>query len=291
MQHFEHQVAVITGAAGGLGLALAHHAASLGMKLVLADIDEAALSVAVQGLSADGTEVIGVRTDVSDPAHLDGLAAAALQAFGRVHLVFNNAGVGAGGLIWENTANDFQWVFGVNVAGVLNGLRTFVPLMLAQGEPAHIVNTASVAGMLAAPMLGLYNASKHAVVGLSETLYNDLKLAGSAGSAIGCSVLCPAYFDTGIADSERNRPDILHNEAPLTSSQTALQAQLNKAVKSGTLSAAEIAALTFDAVRENRFYILTHPAILPAITLRAEDIALARNPSDPYSYRPQFKPD
>jgi len=169
MQHFEHQVAVITGAAGGLGLALAHHAASLGMKLVLADVDANALEVALQELSADGTEVIGVVTDVADPAQLDRLAAAALQAYGRVHLLFNNAGVGAGGLIWENTANDVEWVFGVNVAGVLNGLRAFVPLMLAQGEPAHIVNTASVAGMLAAPMLGLYNASKHAVVGLSET--------------------------------------------------------------------------------------------------------------------------
>jgi len=227
---------------------------------------------------------------VSDPAQLDGLAAAALQTFGRVHLLFNNAGVGAGGLIWENTANDFQWVFGVNVAGVLNGLRAFVPLMLAQGEPAHIVNTASVAGMLAAPLLGLYNASKHAVVGISETLYNDLKLAGDAGRSVGCSVLCPAYFDTGIADSERNRPDTLHNHAPLTSSQSAMQVQLNKAVKSGNLSAAEIAACTFDAVRENRFYILTHPAIMPAITLRAEDIALARNPSDPFTHKPQFKP-
>ena len=144
--------------------------------------------------------------------------------------------------------------------------------------------------MLAAPLLGLYNASKHAVVGISETLYNDLKLAGDAGRLLGCSVLCPAYFDTGIADSERNRPDTMQNNAPLTSSQAVLQAQLNKAVKSGNLSAAEIAALTFDAVRENRFYILTHPAIMPAITLRAEDIALARNPSDPYAHKPQFKP-
>jgi NAD(P)-dependent dehydrogenase (short-subunit alcohol dehydrogenase family) len=287
MQHFEHQVAVITGAAGGLGLALAHHAASLGMKLVLADVDANALEVALQELSADGTEVIGVVTDVADPAQLDRLAAAALQAYGRVHLLFNNAGVGAGGLIWENTANDVEWVFGVNVAGVLNGLRAFVPLMLAQGEPAHIVNTASVAGMLAAPMLGLYNASKHAVVGLSETLYNDLKLTGGP---VNCSVLCPAYFNTGIAASERTRPDALHNTEPPTASQRTLQVQLEKAVKSGNLSAAEIAALTFDAVRAGHFYILTHPAILPAITLRAEDIALQRNPSDPYQHRPQLKP-
>jgi len=283
MQHFEHQVAVITGAAGGLGLALAQHAARLGMKLVLADIDETALAVAVEGLSAAGTDVVGVRTDVSDPAQLHTLAAAAVQAFGHVHLLFNNAGVGAGGLIWENTANDVQWVFGVNVAGVLNGLRAFVPLMLAQGEPAHIVNTASVAGMLSAPALGLYNASKHAVVGLSETLYNDLKLTGGT---VSCSVLCPAYFNTGIADSERTRPDALQNDTPLTKSQRVVQMQLNKAVKSGKLSAAEIAALTFEAIRENRFYILTHPAIMPAIAQRAEDIALARNPSDPNLHRP-----
>lgn len=283
MQHFEHQVAVITGAAGGLGLALARHAAELGMKLVLADVDAVALAAAVDGLRADGTEALGVVTDVADPAQLEALAAAAQAAFGRVHLLFNNAGVGAGGLIWENSANDYQWVFGVNVAGVLNGLRAFVPPMLAHGEPGHIVNTASVAGMLAPPTLGLYNASKHAVVGLSETLYHDLKLVGGA---LSCSVLCPAYFDTGIADSERTRPQALHNQQAPTASQRLLQTQLQQAVKAGKLSAAEIAAATFDAVRHDRFYILTHAAIKPAIALRAEDIALERNPSDAYSRKP-----
>jgi len=287
MHHFENQVAVITGAAGGLGLALAHHAASLGMKLVLADVDAAALAVAVDGLSADGTEVLGVVTDVSDSAQLEALAAASMQRYGKVHLLFNNAGVGAGGLIWENSANDYQWVFGVNVAGVLNGLRAFVPLMLAHGEAAHIVNTASVAGMLAAPALGLYNASKHAVVGLTETLYNDLKLVGAQ---VSCSVLCPAYFDTGIADSERTRPATLRNQAPLTDSQRATLAQLHKAVKSGKLGAAEIAAQTFEAIRHDQFYILTHAAIKPAIALRAEDIALERNPSDVFTHKPQLKP-
>ncbi len=286
MHAFKDKVVVITGAAGGLGLALARHAAGLGMRLVLADVDEAALSHACESLceqsAPSGTprvEVIAHCTDVSDPAQVDALAQAALARYGAVHLLFNNAGVGAGGLIWENSAQDYQWVFGVNVAGVLNGLRAFVPAMLAQGE-GHIINTASVAGLLAPPALGMYNASKHAVVGLTETLYHDLALAGGQ---VHCSVLCPAYFDTGIADSERTRPHALRNAAPPTPSQLATHAQLQKAVKSGKLNADKIAALTFEAVRENRFYIITHPAIAPAIAVRGKDLALARNPTDVYT--------
>jgi NAD(P)-dependent dehydrogenase (short-subunit alcohol dehydrogenase family) len=284
MLEFNRKVAVITGAAGGLGLALARHAAGLGMRLVLADVDEAALARARDTLQSSGqgahpVDVIVQRTDVSDPIQVDALARTTLARHGAVHLLFNNAGVGAGGLIWENSPQDYQWVFGVNVAGVLNGLRAFVPAMLAQGE-GHIVNTASVAGLLAPPALGMYNASKHAVVGLTETLYHDLALAGGR---VHCSVLCPAYFDTGIADSERTRPEALRNTAAPTASQLATLAQLHKAVKSGKLSADDIAALTFAAVRENRFYILTHPAIAPAIAVRAEDLARARNPTDVYA--------
>jgi len=283
MQDFKNKVAVITGAAGGLGLALARRGAALGMRLVLADVDPTALERACANLGEAGVELIGQRTDVSDPTQVDALADAAMARFGAVHLLFNNAGVGAGGLIWENSAQDYAWVFGVNVAGVLHGLRAFVPLMLAQGE-GHIVNTASVAGLLAPPALGMYNASKHAVVGLTETLYHDLALAGGK---VQCSLLCPAYFDTGIADSERNRPEGLRNAAPPTASQQAMQAQLHKAVKSGKLSADEIAALTFDAVRDNRFYILTHPAIMPALAVHAEDLALMRNPTDLYTPPPR----
>jgi NAD(P)-dependent dehydrogenase (short-subunit alcohol dehydrogenase family) len=288
MNEFSGKVAVITGAAGGLGLALAHQAAARGMKLVLADVDRASLAASVETLRAAGAEAIGVATDVSDPAQLEALAAASVDAFGAVHLLFNNAGVGAGGFVWENTANDWQWVWSVNVLGVVNGLRAFVPRMLKQAEPAHIVNTASVAGLLAPPMLGLYNATKHAVIGVSETLYNDLKIAGPH---VQCSVLCPAFFDTGIADSERTRPAELRNQNALTASQRTANAQLHKAVKAGKLSAAQVAEKTFAAICAGQFYILTHPAIKPAINLRLEDLAQERNPSDPFAYKPDVKPN
>ncbi|WP_158903390.1 SDR family NAD(P)-dependent oxidoreductase [Burkholderia sp. L27(2015)] len=287
MKDFAGKVAVITGAAGGLGMALVGQAAKRGMKLVLADVDRQALAANVESLHAQGVEAIGIVTDVSDPAQLDALAAATLDAFGAIHLLFNNAGVGAGGFVWENTANDWQWVWGVNVLGVVNGLRAFVPHMLKQGEPAHIVNTASVAGLLAPAMLGLYNATKHAVIGLSETLYNDLKMTGAP---VQCSVLCPAFFDTGIASSDRTRPPELQNDTALTASQRVASAQLRKAVKAGKLSAEQVAEKTFDAIGAGQFYILTHAAAKPAIELRLEDLALERNPSDPYTYKPDVKP-
>jgi len=287
MKEFSGKVAVITGAAGGLGMALARQAAKRGMKLVLADVDRQALAANVESLRAQGVEAIGIVTDVSVPAQLDALAAATLDAFGAVHLLFNNAGVGAGGFVWENTANDWQWVWGVNVLGVVNGLRAFVPHMLKQGEPAHIVNTASVAGLLAPAMLGLYNATKHAVIGLTETLYNDLKMTGAT---VQCSVLCPAFFDTGIANSDRTRPPELQNDTAMTASQRVSNAQLRKAVKSGKLNAEQVAEKTFDAIGAGLFYILTHAATKPAIELRLEDIALERNPSDPYTYKPDVKP-
>jgi NAD(P)-dependent dehydrogenase (short-subunit alcohol dehydrogenase family) len=280
MKDFAGKVAVITGAGGGLGLALARAAAAQGMKLVLADVDATALAEAVAALQAQGATVLGVPTDVREPAQLEALAAATLQAYGAVHLLFNNAGVGAGGYVWENSDNDWQWVWGVNVRGVVNGLRAFVPIMLKQAEPAHIVNTASVAGLLAAPLLGLYNATKHAVIGLSETLYHDLK---STGAPVQCSVLCPAFFDTGIAESERTRPAELLNPGALTASQRISNAQLRKAVKRGKLSADEVAQRCFAAIAREQFYILTHPAIQPAIELRLQDVALQRNPTDSYT--------
>jgi NAD(P)-dependent dehydrogenase (short-subunit alcohol dehydrogenase family) len=209
-----------------------------------------------------------------------------LDAFGAAHLLFNNAGVGAGGFVWENSANDWQWVFGVNVMGVANGLRAFVPLMLRQNEPAHIVNTASVAGLLAAPAMGVYNASKHAVVGLTETLHHDLAIAGGP---VGCSLLCPAFVPTGIADAERTRPGKLRNEAPLTASQKLAGRQLAKAVQGGRMSAREVAEITFDAIRERRFYVITHPGIMASVQLRLDDIAQLRNPTDPMSLKPEVK--
>ncbi|TCK43493.1 NADP-dependent 3-hydroxy acid dehydrogenase YdfG [Paraburkholderia sp. BL8N3] len=286
MDQFEGKVAVITGGGGGFGREFAVKGASLGMKLVLADVDANALAQTVDMLRASGAEAIGVPTDVSDARAVDALAQATLDAFGAAHLLFNNAGVGAGGFVWENSANDWQWVFGVNVMGVANGLRAFVPLMLRQNEPAHIVNTASVAGLLAAPAMGVYNASKHAVVGLTETLHHDLAIAGGP---VGCSLLCPAFVPTGIADAERTRPGKLRNEAPLTASQKLAGRQLAKAVQGGRMSAREVAEITFDAIRERRFYVITHPGIMASVQLRLDDIAQLRNPTDPMSLKPEVK--
>ncbi|MFM0483246.1 SDR family oxidoreductase [Paraburkholderia strydomiana] len=292
MFEFAGKVAVITGAASGFGLAFAQKGAALGMKLVLADLNPDALGQAVDTLRAAGADAIGVPTDVSSATQVEALAQAALDAFGKVHLLFNNAGVGSGGLLWESSANDWSWVFGVNVMGVAHGVRAFAPIMLAQNEPAHIVNTASVAGLLSPPAMGVYNASKHAVVSLTETLYHDLQIAQSGHEAsrrVGCSLLCPAFVPTGIADAERSRPAELRNESRPTRSQIAAGKQLQRAVQSGKLSAADVAGITFEAIAERRFYIITHPAIMATVRLRHEDIEQLRDPTDPMSLKPEVR--
>lgn len=288
------KVAVITGAASGFGRAFAQKGASLGMKLVLADVNPDALAQTVEALRAGGAEAIGVPTDVASAAQVEALAQGALDAYGGVHLLFNNAGVGAGGFLWESSANDWSWVFGVNVMGVAHGVRVFTPIMLAQNEPAHIVNTASVAGLLSPPAMGIYNASKHAVVSLTETLYHDLQLAQAgqaeaAGALVGCSLLCPAFVPTGIADAERARPADLRNDSGPTRSQIAAGKQLHRAVQSGKLSADDVAAITFEAISARRFYIVTHPGIMATVKLRHEDIEQLRNPTDPMSLKPEVK--
>ncbi|MGN8111209.1 SDR family oxidoreductase [Paraburkholderia sp. 22098] len=292
MFEFAGKVAVITGAASGFGLAFAQKGAALGMKLVLADVNPDALAQAVDTLRAAGADAIGVPTDVSSATQVEALAQAALDAFGKVHLLFNNAGVGSGGLLWESSANDWSWVFGVNVMGVAHGVRAFAPIMLAQNEPAHIVNTASVAGLLSPPAMGVYNASKHAVVSLTETLYHDLQIAQSGREAsrrVGCSLLCPAFVPTGIADAERSRPVELRNESRPTRSQIAAGKRLQRAVQSGKLSAADVAGITFEAIAERRFYIITHPAIMATVRLRHEDIERLRDPTDPMSLKPDVR--
>jgi NAD(P)-dependent dehydrogenase (short-subunit alcohol dehydrogenase family) len=278
MERFEGKVAVITGAASGFGRAFAQKGAQLGMKLVLADIDGDALSDVVESLASSGADVIGLPTDVSNGADVEALAHRTLEAFGKVHLLFNNAGVGASGFIWEMSANDWSWVLGVNVMGVAHGVRVFTPIMLEQNEPAHIVNTASVAGLISPPSMAIYNASKHAVVALTETLYHDLR---RVGASVGCSLLCPAFVPTGIAEAERARPAHWRNEGAPSASQLLAARELRRAVRSGRLSAAQIADATYDAVRENRFYVVTHPAIMASVRMRHEDIEQMRAPTDP----------
>ncbi|MFL9898389.1 SDR family oxidoreductase [Paraburkholderia fungorum] len=296
MFEFAGKVAVITGAASGFGRAFAEKGASLGMKLVLADVNPDALAQTVDALRAGGAEAIGVPTDVADAAQVEALAQAALDAFGKVHLLFNNAGVGSGGFLWESSANDWAWVFNVNVMGVAHGVRVFTPIMLRQNEPAHIVNTASVAGLLSPPAMGIYNASKHAVVSLTETLYHDLQLAQAANPAqlagsgeVGCSLLCPAFVPTGIAEAERARPAELRNDSGPTRSQIAAGKQLQRAVQAGKLTATDVAGITFEAIAERRFYIVTHPGIMATVKLRHEDIEQLRNPTDPMSLKPEVK--
>ncbi len=279
MKDFQGKVAVITGGASGLGRAMAERFAREGMRIVLADVEPTALAGAEAEMKAAGAQVIGVRTDVAKAAEVEALAQQALAAFGAVHLVANNAGVAPLGNAWENSVADWEWTLGVNLWGVIHGVRVFTPIMLAQGDEAHIVNTASVSGLISPPGSAMYNVTKHAVVTLTETLYHDLALKQAR---IGCSVLCPAYVPTGIVDSERNRPALLQNPArEKTAEQQAREALLRKAVTSGKQSAGDVAQKVFEAVRDGRFYILTHPRIKPSIQWRMEDILQDRNPTNP----------
>ncbi|TFW27104.1 SDR family oxidoreductase [Duganella callida] len=291
MKTFRDKVAVITGGASGLGRQFANVAAREGMRLVLADVQQDALEQALTELKAQGASVIGRLCDVRKAEQVQALADAAVAEFGVVHLVFNNAGVGSGGLIWESSEADWDWVMGVNVYGVIHGVRIFTRLMLeaARRDPAyqgHIVNTASMAGLVTAPALGVYNVSKHAVVALTETLYQDLQLVGAP---IGASVLCPYFVPTGINQSHRNRPDEVRMTERPTASQLAAQWMTDKAVTSGKISAQDVAELTFRAIAENRFYIYSHPEALAGVRERMEHIVDGANPADPYATTPQLK--
>jgi NAD(P)-dependent dehydrogenase (short-subunit alcohol dehydrogenase family) len=259
------------------------------MNLVLVDVQQDALDEATAEMVASGAAVLSRRVDVSKAAEMDALGEAVAERFGAPHFVFNNAGVGSGGLIWENTAADWEWVLGVNVMGVAHGLRVFTPMMLAAAaaDPAyrgHITNTASMAGLLNAPNMGVYNASKHAVVSMSETLYQDLALVTDQISA---SVLCPFFVPTGISQSHRNRPGELA-AGPLTRSQMIGQAMSDKAVGSGKVSAEEVAQMVFDAVAQRRFYVYSHPKAIGSVQVRMEDIMLQRNPSSPFAHKPEL---
>jgi NAD(P)-dependent dehydrogenase (short-subunit alcohol dehydrogenase family) len=291
MNELAGRVAVITGAASGFGLEAARIAARGGMHIVLADVQADALEIATHELTAAGAQVLPFRLDVSSAAEVDALAAATLQRFGVPHFVFNNAGVGAGGLIWEHTIKDWDWVLGVNVMGVANGVRAFTPLMLAAaaadpGYQGHIVNTASMAGLLTPPNMGVYNVSKAAVVSLSETLYHDLSLVSTQVHA---HLLCPYFVPTGIHRSERNRPAALSDgDTQLTRSQLIQQAMTDKATGSSKVTAAQVAQKVFDAMAEHRFYIYSHPQALAGVRTRLEDQVAGRNPTDPFGERPDI---
>ncbi len=285
------QTAVITGAGSGFGLEASRIAASRGMNLVMADVQQDALDRAAEEMRGRGVQVLAQRVDVAKADQIEALAAATMARFGAPHFVFNNAGVGAGGLIWEHTQKDWEWVVGVNLMGVAHGVRVFTPLMLAAAEadPAyrgHIVNTASMAGLLNAPNMGVYNVTKHAVVSLSETLYQDLNLVTDQVHA---HVLCPFFVPTGIHQSERNRPaDFADAEAKPTRSQLIAQAMSDKAVTSGKVTAAQVAQWVFDAMDEQRFYIYSHPKSLASVQVRLEDVMTPRNPTDPFAAKPEL---
>lgn len=289
IKDFKGKTAVLTGAGSGFGLEVARIGARLGMNLVLADVQQDALDRAAAELKAAGAEVLAQQLDVSDAAQMEHLAQRVRERFGAPHLVFNNAGVGSGGLVWESTVQDWRWVLGVNLWGVIHGVRLFTPMMLeaAQQDPAwrgHIVNTASMAGLLNPPNMGVYNVSKHAVVSLSETLYQDLSLVTEQ---VGASVLCPYFVPTGIQHSERNRPGELAAARP-TRSQLIGQAMTDKAVSSGKVTAAQVAQLVFDAVAAGQFYIYSHPKAIASVQTRLEDVMLARNPTDPFAHKPEL---
>jgi len=286
---FKGKTAVLTGGASGFGLECARIGASLGMNLVIVDVQADALKQAHDELKSLGATVMAKKVDVSNADAMQGLASAVFERFGAPHFVFNNAGVGAGGLVWENTVEDWEWLLGVNLWGVIHGVRLFTPMMLdaAKQDPhyqGHIVNTASMAGLLTPPNMGIYNVTKHAVVSLTETLYQDLKLVSDQVSA---SVLCPYFVPTGINNSERNRPDALKPQV-VTQSQLIGQAMSNKAVSSGKVSAAQVAQMVFDAMLADQFYIYSHPKALGNAQTRFDAIVQGHNPPDPFAERPDI---
>ncbi len=289
IENFKGKTAVLTGAGSGFGLECARIGAKLGMNLVLVDVQQDALDKAEAEMKAQGAQVLARKVDVSNAKAMEQLAADVKARFGAPHFVFNNAGVGAGGLVWENSVADWEWVLGVNLWGVVHGVRLFTPMMLeaAKADPSyqgHIVNTASMAGLLTPPNMGIYNVSKHAVVSLSETLYQDLQLVSDQVSA---SVLCPYFVPTGISQSHRNRPADLAAEKP-TASQLIGQAQSDKAVGSGKVSAADVAQKVFDAVASGQFYIYSHPQALGNVQSRMEAIVMGQNPPDPFAAKPEI---
>jgi NAD(P)-dependent dehydrogenase (short-subunit alcohol dehydrogenase family) len=272
---------VVTGGASGIGYAVAERLAAEGMSIVLADVEAAALEKARKELEAKGAQLLAVRTDVSKADEVERLAQKTLERFGAVHVVFNNAGVAVTGESWENSLADWEWVIGVNLWGVIHGIRSFVPIMLRQNEPGHVVNTASMAGLTSNPGMAVYNVTKHAVVTLSETLHHDLALRQSPVKA---SVLCPGYIKTAIMDSGRNRERDGKKDPPnpVTS---ALGVGIDQALRAGVGSGyppSEVARQVFEAIRDERFYVFpAQPEIFAAVEQRLDEVRAKQNPVTP----------
>ena len=275
MKDLKGKVAVVTGGASGIGNGMATRFAEEGMKVVLADIEEGPLADAEKRLTDAGATVLAVPTDVTKADQMGALAQKTFDTFGTVHVICNNAGVATGGPMWTLTEADWQWVLGVNLWGVIHGVRVFVPRMVDQAD-GHVVNTASMAGLTSAPMMGPYNVSKHGVVTLSETLAAELALFGSP---VKVSVLCPGWVNTRINEADRNRPPELQDAAQADPSMAEMGRQLLDGLIASGLPPSEVASRVLDAIREERFYILTHPEMTPMIRQRMEDILEGRNPA------------
>lgn len=267
---FKGKVAVITGAASGLGLAMAHRFGKEGMKLILADINEDALRQAEEDLRQWKVEMLTVVTNVANPDEVRKLSDVAFDTFKSVHLLINNAGISSVGPVWETTLQEWKRVFDINFFGIVNGLESFLGRMMLQPEASHIVNTASAAGLLSPPGLSVYTATKHATLALTETLYADLTLAQSQ---VGVSVLCPAWVKTGIAG--KKDPEAFGSMSPFTQR---VAGAVMKALETSTVSPADVAEATLQAVRKGEFYILTHPEVKEDFKKRAERIISGESP-------------
>jgi NAD(P)-dependent dehydrogenase (short-subunit alcohol dehydrogenase family) len=283
MKEFKDKVAVITGAASGIGWGLAQRCAQEGMKVVLADVEESALKEAEKKLKDGGADVLAVPTNVSRLTDIEALAQKTVSTFGGVHLLFNNAGVQASGSlrhpVWENTLEDWEWLLGVNLWGVIYGIKVFLPLMLSQNTDCHVVNTSSMAGLIAEPQLVIYSVTKAGIIKLSEGLYLQLR---QRKSSVGVSVLCPAFVSSRLNDAERNRPAELYNppEAQQPSEQPSLVKQFKKADRN-VISPEQSADVVFKAIRGETFYIFTDPLVNMLFKQRAENIIQGRNPELP----------
>jgi NAD(P)-dependent dehydrogenase (short-subunit alcohol dehydrogenase family) len=277
MKEFKEKVAVITGAASGIGRALVEHCAREGMKVVLADVERGALGEVEANLQSGGATALAVRTDVSQARDVESLAQKTIEAFGAVHLLCNNAGVATSGTVWESSLTDWEWVIGVNLWGVIHGVRTFIPIMLAQDTECHVVNTASLSGLISFPRASVYAVSKHGVVTLSEALHHEL---AERGGKVKVSLLCPGLVQTRIVDCARNRPERLAVTAPMGSVEAAGWESLRQQMQTAT-PPAQIADAVFQAIRAERFYILPHPEGKDWIRTRMEDILQERNPTPP----------